>query len=352
MTQAKRAKLGIKEVHLRATNKRGKVTESHLTYNQKGRILSSKSPTYERMSTYFNDTLESTRLTNRKGKTTEFKINYTPNGKILDEEKYRNGKTISVVHNTYLNNHIVSPEEVYKGKKSALKNTYNESGDLTKTVYFKNGKIKKSWVYECKPEGELYASVKTEIISSSCEYKAESADGSYSVYTRTIREGKPYLVQETFSKDSVKTSIKRFENDSIMTYSWIRNSNSVTEQHFINGKLKRVETWNYDENNHLVSKEFLKKNKLRKTYKFQYDSNGNQTRFEKFKGANKKLSYTTIRSYDAMGNNISVETSRKKDGEIQYKTEKKFNPDGSLSSEAQFKKGKLTSKREFQYVKP
>ncbi|MES2590072.1 MAG: hypothetical protein V4622_13920 [Bacteroidota bacterium] len=205
----KRKNLEISEISSKMTDKKGRVSSGKLTFNSSGKLVSSKYPKFERQSTYLNDTIETARFTNRKGKTEEFKKTYE-NGKVVLDERFKKGKLVSRTENTYSNKNLINAKLLHKGKKFEMRYTFNEDNKLTRSEYYKKGKLKQSWVYECKPEGQILASNKTELISSKCEYREESADGSYVIFTRSIKEKKPYLNKQTYNKDSIRVKEENF----------------------------------------------------------------------------------------------------------------------------------------------
>ena len=69
---------------------------------------------------------------------------------------FKNGKLISKTENSYENSHLVNAKLLHKGKNYEMKYHYNDQDKLTKTEFYKKGKLKESWIYECKPEGEKF----------------------------------------------------------------------------------------------------------------------------------------------------------------------------------------------------
>lgn len=346
----KRKNLGIKEISIKRTDKKGRYFCYKLTYNNAGKLLTSKSKKYERQSTYLNDTIETSRFTNRKGKTEEFKKVFE-NGRVILDERFEKGKLVSRTENTYLNKNLVNAQLLHKGKKYEMRYTFNEDNKLTRSEFYKKGKLNQSWVYECKPEGQILASNKTELISSKCEYREESADGSYSVFTRTISEGKPYLTKQTYSKDSIKISEERFFKDSILTYrSTLKIGETNTEYFNKKGKLTGGRKSIYN-NETKTNQDYVyrRKGKLKRLEITKYNELGQNTLIEQYRGKKQKLQYMRIKKYDEKGNNILEEFSNNKNREIDSKRIKIYNENGTLKTEEYFSNGKLYYKREFEY---
>ncbi|MFN5416794.1 MAG: hypothetical protein ACK5B9_07025 [Flavobacteriia bacterium] len=348
MTMKKRKTLGVKEIAYKNTDKKGRISNVKLTYNDYGRLLTSKSKRFERKSVYQNDTIETYRYTKYKKNSEEFKKVFNEQGKVLVDERFENGKLVSKTENTYVNSFLVNAKLLHKGKLYEMKYTYNSENKLIKTEFFKKGKLKQSWVYECKPEGQLLASNKKEMISSKCEFREESADGSYAVFTRTIRDGKPFLDKETFSRDSILMKQEYFVYDTILTYRRTIGNNTELKEQFRKGKLKIVDKSVFNEEHKCVEQSKFRKGKLKSRFIYNYDGNGNQTLIERsWKG---KLKFMQISKYDAQGNKVLDEYTHRKDRKITSKQVCEFNENGTLKSKQYFSDGKLTFHKEYEYV--
>lgn len=348
MTIKKRKTLGVKEINYKSTDKKGRTSNVKLTYNDYGRLLTSKSNRFERKSIYQNDTIEAYRFTKYKNKAEEFKKVFNDQGKVLVEERFENGKLVSKTDNTYANSHLVNAKLLLKGKLYEMKYIYNVEDKLIKTEYYKKGKLKQSWVYECKQEGQLLASNKKEMISSKCQYREESADGSYAVFTRTIRDGKPYLDKETYSKDSIRIKQEYFVHDTILTYRLSFENNIELKEHFKKGKLKTSDKSVFDSQHKLIELSNFKNGKLKRSHKYSYDKNGHEIYYEFFK--KNKLEYSKKSQYDVAGNKILEEISWRKDKKTSSKRMYEFNENGTIKSSQHYSKGKLYSHKEYEYV--
>lgn len=109
---------------------------------------------------------------------------------------------------------------------------------LVKATYRADGVLKKTWNYSCDEKG-VQVTPKTEVMSSRCEFQSENADGSYSKFIRSVEQGKSYLFQQDYSKDSVLTGLTRYLNDSIIVWRQRMTPNLYTyEQYSRKGKLR------------------------------------------------------------------------------------------------------------------
>lgn len=292
-----RQKLHISAIDYSYTSRKGKVKETHYTYNRLGRILHSSVKDRTSDYTYQDDSLLTSLLVARKGKL--FKTDYTYlNGQIASREIYKNGKLESRLEFAYNADNKVTLNKMSTGKKRyEIKYVYNEENKLIRTTYLINGKTKKEWVYECKPEGQILAS-KTEALSSVCNYRAENADGSYTTFHRTLEKGKPYLLKQTFTKDSVQVLAQRFWNDSILFWEMKKENNVETVVSFKkSGKRNYKQVSICDDAGNLISREYFAGNRERGQSKTVFELNPDgttKTRTFSWKG---KLRGTTLYKY-------------------------------------------------------
>jgi hypothetical protein len=277
-TSKLRKKLQIKSIKTNAIYKKGKKNYStELTYNKMGKNTSYITKYWSQEKQYENDTLESYVVTTSKKNKTEVKSTYQ-DGYLSSRSIIKNGKIGSTYNLAYNANKKVTETKLTKKKKTyEIKNSYNDESKLVKTVYLINAKIKKEWIYECKPEGQLVAS-KTEELSSYCTYKEEAADGSYTTFTRTLRDGKPYLNKQIFNKDSVLVTSKTFLNDTILVWEKTKIDNVET---FINykksGKFTYKQIITYDDDGNVLCREYINRKKGPSSSKRVFELNSNGT---------------------------------------------------------------------------
>ena len=297
-TASLRKQLQIKSIKTTATFKNSKKNYStDMTYNKMGKNTSSVNKYWSQEKQYLNDTLESYVVTTRKKQKTEVKSTYSE-GYLSSRTIYNDGKLRSTYTLAYNQNKKVTSSKLTRKKKTyEIQNSYNDEHKLTKTIFLINGKIKKQWIYECKPEGEIVAS-KTEELSSFCTYREESADGSYATFTRTLRDGKPYLNKQIFNKDSVLVTSKTYLKDTILV--WEKT------------KINNIETF------------------------INYKKSG-------------KFTYKQIVTYNDAGNIICREFINNKKGPSYSKRVFDLNPDGTTKNEVYYYKGKLQKTINYEY---
>lgn len=256
-TQKIRKQLKIKEVRILSTDRKGKQTNSLMTFNQFGKRVHFDSRKKKIDYTYESDSLETSILTQTDRKTTENKNTYVK-GKIASREFFENKKLKTKTLLTYNDNNKVVNTQMEAGrKKYEIRNAYNEDNKISHATYLINGKIKKEWIYECKPEGEVLAS-KTVELSSVCTYREESADGSYTTFTRSLREGKPFLYKRTFNKDSVMIASQNFMNDTTLVWEMKKENGVETSMGYKkSGKRLYKQVTVYNASGNVLSKEYF-----------------------------------------------------------------------------------------------
>ncbi len=322
MTPKTRSKLGIKKIVITNKSKNNKVSVTELNYNSKGKLVHSKSDKFERKSEYISDTLENYRFTSYKGKTKENKRTFL--GKeILTDERIVKGKRVSLTSNEYTDfGKIKYSKFTGKRKVFEMKYYYDAQNKLIRSEYLKKGKINQSWVYECKEQGELLTSNKNELLSSVCTYREESSDGSYSVFTRSIVDGKVRLNKNIFSKDSILIGNEYYEKDSILIRKWSKSNGVDINEYYRKGKLDRSWVKKYNTNNQLIESSFLRKGKLKNKSILSYDEAGNNSIKEEYFGRKMKLQFKYVNS---------------------------FNPDKTKKQNLYYKKGKLIREQNYSY---
>ena len=179
---------------------------------------------------------------NRKAKRKVIKTHadYDAEGRIVHITKNVNGKLRTEYKYVYYSGHQTSlVEQVNYGLQTKVYKYVTEYDDVlkkpTRSRYFVNGVLKRNWTYSCDDKGEVQQKNVKEV--SSCSYDAKNNDGSYIQYTRTITDGKVYLNENTFSKDSVLLDSKRYYNEKTLVYHyWIDGNTSTSENFNDNGK--------------------------------------------------------------------------------------------------------------------
>ena len=220
-------------------NKKGKITGTSIaSYNKEGQLISSINEKEKTLITYLNDTIVKEVKVIIKD-TTRYTYNYE-NNRLTNSKRFRNNKLLSEIIITYNSKGKVT-NRLYKYSKNFLKTTetknfYNADGKIEKTQNFINNKLKREYLFECKPEGEMKKIKKVEQ-TTSCKWTEERNDGSYVTYYRNIHEKDEILWKTTFSKDSVLISQFTYLNDTIK----LSSSEYFKNYHLENGFKKNGE---------------------------------------------------------------------------------------------------------------
>ncbi len=146
-----------------------------------------------------------------------------------------------------------------------------EGTDLKQQRFMKNSRVLKRWDYSCKPEGEAINS-KTE--AQVCNYREESADGSYIQYSRKEEGGKVRLYKHFHNSDSLNYRSECWENDDHLE--WVAEKSREKEvytQYNKHDKVDYVRTIEYNANHLMTGITIDRKGDSKKASRFEYDYN-------------------------------------------------------------------------------
>jgi hypothetical protein len=193
-------------------------------YNGNGQLVADIYP--ERRYDYrYNDTLltEMT-ATYKRGKTGRSVYRYDDSGNLIAIENFYNDKQTDHYRFAFSGDLCTLREYTdlthRKKRVYVIESTYSDEGKIMSSVYSVNGEVKRTWDYSCNDKGTLTDGKKAEQ-TSLCTYDQQNNDGSYTVFTRTINKGIPYLTQVDYSADSVAIGRKEFVNDTILVSEYI-----------------------------------------------------------------------------------------------------------------------------------
>lgn len=251
-----REKLQISGMHVETVYGKGKKYTSEKSFNHKGRLLHSSDKYHTADYTYEADSLVTSETRKRGRNTYQTRSSYT-DGKMTVRQKYEKEKLQSTTLVAYNPQDKISNSQIIGKKHYEMQYIYNDAGKMKKCIYLINGRKNKEWIYECKEEGEILAS-KTEAISSFCTYREESRDGSYTVFTRILKEGKPYLVKQVYTKDSVQVLYQQFLKDSILISEMKKEGNTETSSSYKeSGKKLYKQVVSYDDAGSVIAREYF-----------------------------------------------------------------------------------------------
>ena len=271
-------------------SKRGKKEELNTkTFDAQGRIVQLNRKNSKEVYTY-SDTLLTEVTTTTKRSTTKRTYEYDQEDRMIASKYYKDDKLVSAFRFEYFDQirRTLVEHTVYKRKTtvSALKTSYDELlKKPTAAVFTVNGEVKKTWNYDCKEKGELVKS-STEVVSSQCKFQQENNDGSYSVFIRSIEQGKTYLTQTDFSKDSIFISQHKYFNDTVLVEETVKNGKNYSYKYY------------------------SEKGKFQRKYEATYDEFGNQLGFMNYNRRNKLIYYTKA-TYNTQHLVTEVESGKK-----------------------------------------
>lgn len=279
---AKRAETKLKQTNFTSRNKKNKIEgEGYVTYNEKGRLAEIKNDKTSRHLVYENDSLLINYIEIDK-KPENANYSYQ-NGRFTGYQKYKNGRLSSELIVTYNTDGKVTSRLTKKGKNlkksNEQKTFYYPDGKIQRSQTFINGKLKREYVYECKPEGEI-VDVKKIDNTSVCTWKDERNDGSYINYARYTEEKETYLWKGTFDKDSNLIASERLLNDTIKIYSFEKKGNEeISNNYNKKGKLTYSSVSIFNDSHILVERQtrYGRKMKMHKSIN-QYDEKGMLTK--------------------------------------------------------------------------
>ncbi len=238
-------------------------------YNEDGKVIRTENKT-DTVTFEYKDTLLVSIF--RQSKKDEYftAIQYDDQNRMISKTIEKNHKPLVTTYYSYYKNlKRTKIERKTFGRKPhtyVLVNEYEPILDrLSKSIYTIDGEIKQTWNYECNEKGKI-VDTKIEAVNSQCHYEQNNLDGSYSVFTRSIVNGKVQLTETLYTADSIFNGFNTFYNDSLLKSSFRKNG--TTE----------------------VNKSFSKRGKLIYHYEKEMDEFGNQLSYKRF---NKKGEITS-----------------------------------------------------------
>lgn len=284
----------VKSLKCSVSNKKGKANYSYeINFNEKGKIVSYQTKKFTKTYSYLNDTLLLTIETKSKKGIELHERKYNENNKLTFIQTTKNGKVKHKENYTYNDQGRISKSEITnlnKNKRYEMIYEYYDGKKLKFQQFSVNGKIKKTWSFDCKEEGELNNS-KVAVLESVCRYEEQNRDGSYVEYVRKIVKGKDVLIKNYFSKDSIRYMNETYKEDSILLNRSIFSKNEI--QHINFNKRQKItysSKQKFNDQHQLLESQSSQKGKIRFTMLIDYNSNGT---ISTYKVANTKGVYST-----------------------------------------------------------
>ena len=237
-------------------SKSGKKKEWYVrTYNLSGRLTQMKT-TYGTVDYTYTDTLLSEIQRTGKKHTFRTSITYDSQARIVKLQSSKDNKPTSETVYVYFTGERTSlVERKIFGKKEKVYRLETDYDQLlkkaTESRYTINGKLEKHWIYSCDEKGKIQEG-KVERVTQ-CQYYGSNNDGSYIRYIRTVENGKDYLQEMTYTKDSVMTEYKNFLHDSILvSHNIYATHQDIFENFKKNGKRTYKSTQEKDSKGNII----------------------------------------------------------------------------------------------------
>lgn len=233
-----------------------------------------------------NDKVESTKVY-KKGEL-EYSINYKRNEqqKPVEQTKTMANGTVKYKNVwTYNADGCLQEYSRYKnGDKLDRRNTYEYFSpcERSKMMLFNSkGKLKKTWTFDCKQEGEVLIEKKD--VTQVCKW--EESDGEYltKVYQTFDEKGRIYKnVSKYTIKDTLIVETKSYNESGVMTYMATYDNSYerpiIRNYYSQKGKLKWGNKYEYV-NEQAVSYQYMRKGKVLRTSSYEYNSDQLLTKF-------------------------------------------------------------------------
>lgn len=204
--------------------------------------------------------------------------------------------------------------------------SYYENGDRKTTSYFEKGKLKHSWNYDCKPEGELIG-VKTKDETTICKTEEIDSSGNRVTWERKFNEkGELTKVKMVHSSDSLVLSKQIYSGAD---------------------KLVSETTYAYSDEGKSTGYKVLAFDKHGKSY-LSSDTTIDEFGTRKTKAYNKKgeITYTDLRVKNGSGKTIKLQHSQ---GRGFYTNLYNYNEESMIQSEVRMQR-KRTYVTEYNYT--
>ncbi len=219
-----RAKNQVKKrLSVRVNEKNDTLNTTSTSYNRKGRVTSHKGidvkgREYYIVLSYQDDTL----LTRYEAKYHKnhnvVTFEYNSNGNLTHLLHVKNGENHYEITKQYMGRHLLELASIDHSKRNPktfkMLKTINNKGKVLRIDYYTNDKPERVWEYDCSDKGVEVKPKKTEEgipQSSSCSWKGEYSDGSYTLYHRTLRGKRVNLFERYFNADSVLVQAKTYD---------------------------------------------------------------------------------------------------------------------------------------------
>jgi len=271
--------------------------------NDKHRVQRIEHPNGVTQYSYEKDTLlRAVQIEGKKG-VRYFNMEYREGQRVLTQEFYKNELVSLRTNNFDSDGRLIHASLDYPKKRKSTSIFREYAGDeLKRTQHYKNGKVIRVLDYTCKPEGENQAVAAT---STVCNYREESNDGSFIVYTKNERKKGVILIKQYYSADSTLFRVETLKNDSVvLSRQDIDGYNNTLVYYKEDGSVrsKRVKTF---ENNINTSLTYNARGKITRMEEIVLGENNQILERKSSHNGSKRQLYTSQYTYDSEDRLIS-----------------------------------------------
>lgn len=260
-------RLGVKSSDIYHVNhKQDTIFSIHKLYNKQGVLTGSKSRKKGKIVNqtklhYLNDTLVSSFVSEGLKHKDSSKYEYNELGNLSSYKKFTDNELRYEISKTFDGKLLKSEvKKNHKRRKIITYKTVNtiEDDRIIKTEYFKNGKLKRLWEYDCEAKGVEVAlkSKETKVpTNASCHWKSENSDGSYITYNRTLdNKGRVRLSEYHMDKDSNLVLLKIYNHKEKLSFEKVQKSNVTIHKNYKNNcKISSYNTTTVDDQLRIIS---------------------------------------------------------------------------------------------------
>lgn len=272
-------------------------TISFIYYNKKGK------PRSQYFYSYDSDTNIISQSFKGRNNKEERKINYSYDqfGNTVGEKYFENEKPKAKTVFMYDSARILESYYYKNGspdyKRKWVYTYYPDKSKKLSVIYNANGKVKHTWNYECKPEGELQSKHKD--TTDVCKKEDTDSLGNRILTVRRFNsKGKMYKVVRVFNKENKLIQYTEYNDKDLLNYSYKYDANSqnmLEVIYYSNGREKYKYQNIYDSNNNFIKTVKYNKGKLAFTSEYEYNSMDLMTTYTyHYKDSKKKV----IHKYD------------------------------------------------------
>ncbi len=240
---------------VRVNEKNDTISSAYTIYNRKGRVIRHEGVDNKGRKTlmvlsYKNDTLLTRYEAKRHKNNDVVTFEYNLDGNLTHLFHKKNGEKHYEIIKNYMGKHLLEFTSIDYSKRNPktykILKSIREDGKVMRIDYYTNDKLERVWEYDCSEKGVEVKPKKSEDgipQSSSCSWKAESSDSSYTLYHRTLSGKHIHLYENHYSADSILMEAKTYDEEERLKYdARYYDNHKITAVYKPNGKIRSYYT--------------------------------------------------------------------------------------------------------------